>query len=43
MASAAIPVPFRETESGEFVASLTMETLPEALPAVFGANWNWND
>ena len=39
MASAAIPVPLREMASEEFVASLAMETLPEALPAPAGVNW----
>jgi hypothetical protein len=41
MASVVIPFPLREIASGEFVASLAMDILPETLPALFGANWTW--
>jgi hypothetical protein len=41
IASAVVPVPLREMPSGEFVASLAMEMLPETLPAAVGANWTW--
>jgi hypothetical protein len=39
---AAVPVPLKEITAGEFVASLASETLPEALPACWGANLTVN-
>jgi len=42
MASADIPVPLREIARVGSVASLDMETLPEALPEPDGANSIWN-
>ena len=41
--SPVVPVPIREMASGEFAASLTMEIVPDALPALFGAKSTWKD
>jgi len=38
IANAVVPVPARETPSGEFVASLAIEILPETAPLAAGAN-----
>jgi hypothetical protein len=40
--STVVPVPLRETESGEFSASLATAMLPVTFPAACGANWTWN-
>ena len=40
--SVVMPVPTRETERGEFAASLAMAMLPVVFPATCGANWTWN-
>lgn len=41
MATVGIPVPLKEIMSGEFVALLTMDMLPDAGPRAVGANWIW--
>lgn len=38
---AVMPVPLRETERGEFAASLATDMLPDTFPPVCGANWTW--
>jgi hypothetical protein len=41
MATVGMPVPLTEIVSGEFVALLTMDMVPEAGPTAVGANWTW--